>query len=525
MSSRLKEPNRMGILNKDYIAGLDIGVYSLNLALFLKKSEGLYLAKVRSERIENSDVLSSLKKLLKDIPLKNTKFIVSLNCPQTAIGLIKAPYMPLSELKEGLKLEVRNYFPFSIENEFVDFKVTGQTQDKGVKKYSVLVGVSAQKTVNSLLTLLSQAGVKPFAFVPVSYALGITAGALMAASEEANCFIDIGARFTELVISEGRAVVFSRKIPVIADDFTKALVTTLSTASGIINLTAQEAEGIKKEAGLPLQNSNELFAGKITAAQVTSLLRPPAEELAEEIERCFEYYREETKGKKIREIYLSGGGSSLKGLPEFLADKLGLAVSIIKPFVNLKLTNDFNLSGIESQHIFCVAVGAALTEGKGINLVPVEIKDELNRTLKRATIEAIVVAVVLILASVYIGININSNNLQKRIDVALLEINSLQPMVKKADIQKVLSNEPSWEGIFKDLSNIVPDDMFLKEVIMKEDGVFNIKGAISSSDPQKNLSDFISGLDTGVFSDVSLVNSTVNQGNGDMEFEITAQVD
>ncbi len=515
----------MGLLNKDYIVGLDIGSYSINIALFIKKSESLYLLKAESTKIEASNALSSLRNLLKGIPLNNTKFIVSVNCPQTAIGLIKAPYMPLSELKEGLKLEVKNYFPFSIENEFVDFQVTGQIHDKGVKKYAVLVGVSAQKTINSLLSLLAQAGIKPLAFIPVSYALGIAAGLSMPEADGANCFIDIGARFTELVICEGKSIVFSRKIPITGNDFTQGLAVTLSTSSGIITLTVQEAEDVKKESGLPAEGSKEIFAGKISATQVISLLRPLAEELAQEIERCLEYYREEAKGKKIKEVYLSGGGASLKGLPEFLTDKLGVAVNILNPFKNLKTVNHFDSSGVGYPHVFTAAVGAALTGGKGINLMPVEIKEELSRTLKRATIEAITTAVILILAFIYIGINIKVNNLQKRIDVALFEIGSLKPQVKKADMQKILIDEPSWEGVFKDLSNIISDDMFLNEVIMKEDGVLNIKGAINSLDPQKTLSDFMLSLDNGVFSQITLVNSVTRPDKDYLEFEITTQVD
>ncbi len=145
-----------GIFKKDFIVGLDIGTSSIKLAQFLKKEDGLHLVRVAKEEIaptsdESSaekEILASLQKLIRGIDIKKSKFIVSINCPKTAIRRIIVPYMPRSELADGIRLEAKNYFPFPIEEAELDFEIVGDVIEKGVKKYQVIIATSPKQTVN-----------------------------------------------------------------------------------------------------------------------------------------------------------------------------------------------------------------------------------------------------------------------------------------------------------------------------------------------------------------------------------------
>ena len=119
---------------------------------------------------------------------------------------------------------------------------------------------------------------------------------------------------------------FSRKINITGLDFTRCLTSALSTKTGKVELTLQEAEWVKKEFGIPSASEDYLIKGKITANQAISLLRPKLEQLIKEITRSFDFYYDKNHDAKIDKMVLFGGGTMLKRLPEFLNAELGLPV-------------------------------------------------------------------------------------------------------------------------------------------------------------------------------------------------------
>jgi type IV pilus assembly protein PilM len=153
----------IGFFKKDYIIGLDVGSSSIKLAQFIKREDGLHLVKtdlkeikhVDDENLRQKETASSLKDILRGIDLKKSKIISTLNCPKTFIKKITVPYIPKKELREGLKLEAKNYFPFPVDNPLLDFEILGDMTEQGIRKYEVMLIASPRKTVDSHLALLN----------------------------------------------------------------------------------------------------------------------------------------------------------------------------------------------------------------------------------------------------------------------------------------------------------------------------------------------------------------------------------
>ncbi|MFA5100905.1 MAG: PilN domain-containing protein, partial [Candidatus Omnitrophota bacterium] len=251
---------------------------------------------------------------------------------------------------------------------------------------------------------------------------------------------------------------------------------------------------------------SKIIEGNISEAQVLSMLRTPLEHLEREIARCFDYFSEVSGVGKIESLVLFGGGASLAGLTKYLSDALGIEVTLGDP-LRLEL-----------------AVGAALSEGKGINLLPPEIKEETTRTLKRSGIAAAAAGVTLILAFTYSGMRIHLNNLQKNISAARMELSSLQPQLKQIEVESLLSDEPYWEDVFKELSNIIPADICLTELSM-ENHTMRMRGIVTSKEAEESLSVFIRALGKGVFKNVKLVTSKQIKERAVNGFELTCLVD
>lgn len=527
--------NFRNFFKKDYVVGLDVGSSSVKIAIFKKSENGLCLVRADiKELAEYSDDLSfekevvfALKYLLKGINIKKTSFIAGINCPSTAVKRVVAPYMPKTELSAGIALEAKNYFPFSIDDSMLDFEILGDIVDKGVRKYDLLVAVSPTSTVQKSLSILEKAGVRPSSFVTSSYALGKVAG-YTGKEDSLKCLIDIGASHTEFIICKGKSLVFTRKIPICGNDFTKSMTGALVSDRGRTQLTFAEAEKIKCDVGIPADDDVSLIDGKIPAIQILSMLRSSAEAIANEISRCLDYYREESSSAKIDNITLFGGGASLTGLTKFISDILGMPVRIGDPVEAFKTEKDVLREREKTAHRIELAVGAGLSNSKGINLLPAQMKNEVQRTVKRGTLEAIATSIVIASILFLIGMNIKIDNFKKRIQVAQLELASLSPQIKQAQGRKIadmaLINEPYWEDVFRELGSLIPTQIKI-ESLKLENNIIDMKGIVASADGQQMLGTFILSLEAGLFNNVKLIESkNLTDGSG-MEFELKCWID
>ncbi len=525
-----------GIFTKSYIIGIDIGSSFIKAAQLASKDDKSYLIKTDLKEIHKAaggaggeeEIVSALRYLLRDIDIKKSKIIVSINCPHTAIKKITAPYMPRTELMEGIKLEVKNYFPFTTDESLLDFQILGDIVEKRVRKYEVIVAVSPKKTVEKYLSVLGKAGVKPASLICTSCALQKISEHLDIGKDRTTCFVDIGELYTELVILSGRSLVFSRKIPIAGVDFTKAMTGVLVSDRGKTELSLDEAEKIKREVGIPAEDESKIIGDKISTSQILSMLRSPLEQLVSEIERCFDYYREEAAGGKINSLVLFGGGASLTGLVKFLSEELGIEVRMGDPLEGFKSEPEGTRERRGISYRLELAIGAALTAGRGINLLPLEMKEETKRIIKRGTLVAVTTAVIFISVLLYIGMKIQLGSFENRISVAEKELLSLQPQLRRAKAchmaDMVLVNEPHWEDLFKELSNLIPDRIYLTSLSLK-DNIITMKGIASSEDGEQLISDFILTLENGIFKNVKLVKTTDLEGQPGSEFELICWVE
>ncbi|TBR15495.1 hypothetical protein EPO66_05775, partial [bacterium] len=454
--------------------------------------------------------LDILRFLTGKFSFRNSKLIVAINCPKTAMRRLTAPLMPMDQLRARIEVELRNYFSFSVDDAVFDLEMGGKINDGEHKKYRLIVATSSEKTLEKHFSLLSKAGLSADAFVPASYGLEKLFVNLYN-KEEAICLLDIGASATELVIFKGKEMVFSRKIPVGGDDFTKALSRELATENGRIQISGQEAETIKRECGLPLAEDSKIIDGKVSSFQVLSMLRPVAEQLVSEIVRCFDYYREELGDLELGFISLSGGGSYLKGLDVFLKNNLGIEIRAFDPLKGLKIKSGLLNDNDDLKKFLAVAIGAALSEGKGINLLPSEIKEQRKYNFKRNILEIIISLAVLFLLVVYFGLTIRLNNLKKGIAVTQMEMRGVLAVIEDGLTDnlsgKILADEPYWEDVFKELSNVMPDNVYLKELSV-ENKIMHISIVVVSGSFEDTLSGLINTLSRGLFKDAKIVNSS-----------------
>lgn len=516
------------LLKKEYILGLDIGTSSIKSALFRKQQDGLRLVKLRAAEITpEKQAVSALKEALSGIDIKNCEVITALNSSQVMVKRITAPPMPYAELKDALSLEVKNYFPFPVTGSLVDFEIVGEAMERGIKKTELLLGVCPQALIHEHFNLITQAGIRPSRAINSGLALynllklkGFKDGLSVAA-------LDMGKSFCDLIIVRDNKLVFSRKIPICGDDFTRVATSALFSSGGKVQLTFEEAEKVKKARGLIPESGQELIENKITPAQLFSLLRPQGERLANEIERSFDFYREESGVNKVDKLILFGGGARLKGLDKFLSESLGaMEVEVFSYPEGLNL-KELSVDNVTEINRAAVAIGAGLGGVSGINLLPFELKQEMKKAVQRAAIKAGLSAAVTIMLLVYAGMRIQLANIHKKLSAARFELSALEQSFGSPEdwsmMRSIIESVPYSEDILKEISNVIPDQICLNEIKMEKRALIVTGTILSPKNPEEALSHFIHALENGIFKNVRF--ARIESGKGAKEFSLRMEIE
>src|SRR3989440_5579388 len=135
--------------------------------------------------------------------------------------------------------------------------------------------------------------------------------------------LNVGASTTNINILNGTKSVFTRDVSVGGNQYTSLLQKEL-------DLTQEEAEAIKR--GMPAP------AGKQVDG-IEPILETVSDILALEISKTMDFYRAtaEDGDGTVQKILISGGGSKLTGLSDYLSKRFEMPVEVLDPFRQIKV--------------------------------------------------------------------------------------------------------------------------------------------------------------------------------------------
>ena len=155
-------------------------------------------------------------------------------------------------------------------------------------------------------------------------------------------FVDIGYEFCNIFVTEKENIQFHR----VLNNGLKLIDKDISTFNSV---NMDEAETIRKESTL-MDYERSMYEGMENPNRI---LTAYANDWANTVARIIQYYNNENKDNNIKDIYLFGGGSNIKGIEKVLEDTSGLQVEKIQTLGNIKGDQE----GIER---YINAIGAAI---------------------------------------------------------------------------------------------------------------------------------------------------------------------
>jgi type IV pilus assembly protein PilM len=324
------------------VIGIDIGTSSIKAVELGHAAGGPEIRHWAVEPLAGSDTKSALKKIAERLHFNNQLLVSSVFGKGTLIRYVDLPRMSLEDLRKAYIFDLDKYFPFDPKIIYTDCSILDP--DGKEKKMLVLLAAVKREMVDERLKLFKEAG---FELSSVTINSIATANAFnrlgpqLAASGKAKAVLDIGGSSSCLIIFKDSSPRFTRDIFVGSQEMTRKIANALG-------VDEKEAEAIKRQPGEKL-------------AQVIEACDMPINNLITEIRLSMDYYMTE-KNTQVDELFLSGGGSLLKGIDGVFEKSLGLPVKVWNPLGKVKV----NAPGAATEDIqnyasqFGVALGLGL---------------------------------------------------------------------------------------------------------------------------------------------------------------------
>lgn len=295
--------------------------------------------------IDKGKVVESIKGLLKSGTAKkinSKKVICSLPESKAFVRIINIPKMSQDEAEEAVKWEMEASMPMALDEVYFDWQFLEEAEGKTQR---VLTAAVSKEIVDDWMDVLALSGLDVFGLEIESIATIRSLVGKDAKKEDIFLIVDLGSSRTSFIISEGTVPYFTSSIPFSSEGINDAIKKAL-------NISNEEAENIKVQNGIEgFDEKNPIF----------SSVNPLLENLVVEIKKTMDFYGEMSgQSSEVRKIILCGGGSNMKGMAQYLNQRVGKEVLLGDPWINLEL--DIKLPPInrESSVRYATSIGLAI---------------------------------------------------------------------------------------------------------------------------------------------------------------------
>lgn len=308
----------------------------------------LPLGAVRDGEVAEPDTIASaLRQLWQQAKFSTKDVVLGVGNQRVLVRELEMPAMPMDQIRASLPFQVQDLLPVAIEDALLDYYPTHVSAGANGPAVQGLLVAATKDTVQANTLAAESASLRPVMVDLTGFALsrvqihGELAGRTVA-------LVDIGARTTTVVIVAHGVPTFIRMLPSGGQDVTDAVTSTLSCS-------APEAEHLKREIGVGMQVHEENLAVAEQVAAVTQTL-------VESVRNTLVYYAGTHPGAAAELVILSGGGSHLPGLGQYLASASRIRVERGEPLAPFRLARTAPARDAlpEVQKECAVSVGLAL---------------------------------------------------------------------------------------------------------------------------------------------------------------------
>ena len=311
------------------ITGVDIGSHAVKICQLQKTGKGYKVLAVGTASIpagavedgvlqDPEAVSKALAALLKNLKIKNHKIGISISGYSVIVKKISLEVMDDDTLAEYIRAEAEQYIPFDIEEVYLDFQKLPPRKE-GSDRNDIMLVAAKKEVVNDYLDMLNQLKLKTVLVDVDGFALE---NIWETTAHQMNnvALIDIGASKMNINIISSGVSVLARDVVVGSEQLTEQLANAL-------NIDYDEAEKVKLGI-LPVEEA--------LRQKVETIFTKTCTQWVLEIKKAIDLYHANNPDKALLSLILSGGGSKVNGLLDYIARETGLEVVHFNPFANMQ---------------------------------------------------------------------------------------------------------------------------------------------------------------------------------------------
>jgi type IV pilus assembly protein PilM len=306
---------------------------------------GLPLGAVRDGEVVHPETVSTaLRQLWAQAKFESKDVIIGVGNQRVVVRELELPWLPLPQLKASLAFQVSELLPMSTDEALLDYYPRAESEGPSGRVVHGMLVAAQRDTVNSNVLAAEGAGLRPVMVDLNAFALvrALARGDLARATV---AFVDIGASITTVAITQAGAPRLVRALPSGGQNVTAAVATALG-------ISQQEAEHIKREVGVGFAVPGDRASASEAVANVVRTL-------VESVRNTFVYFQS-NHGLGIDVVVLTGGGSQLPGLGQYLSSAARLPVTLGDPLGGLRTAKGASRSAVERREsLTALSVGLA----------------------------------------------------------------------------------------------------------------------------------------------------------------------
>jgi type IV pilus assembly protein PilM len=309
--------------------------------------------------VADGNILNSvnLSKILEGLLVGNGVNIKEANITSNGTQIINreiiVPAAAGEELDTLVKYEIQQYLPINMDDYVVQYNILEEFKQDDLTKYRVLVITYPHRLSKQHYELLNNANLKPSVLDVTFNSINKLFNDVRLINNKeynnsgSNAFIDMGAETLNVNIYNNGKLDFTRIIKSGGHLIDRLIARKLG-------IGYEEAEQKKLNLG---SISDALIFGDSESDAINKVIIEAVEEWIEELGRIIQFYKNKKQGNSVDKVYIHGGSSNLKGMENYLSQKLNVTVERIESLNNVMLGNSADSAGLNR---YLNAIGAII---------------------------------------------------------------------------------------------------------------------------------------------------------------------
>jgi type IV pilus assembly protein PilM len=312
---------------------------------------------IQGDQLARLDYLAKhIPRVLKDENFKGKKCILALPASNTFVRHVRVPKRDRQSTKEAVLQAVQVELPYPIDEAILRHIVAGDIYEGGGIRQEVIVVAMLQSTLRAYLNMFTRIGLDVLGVSVEPVAIVNCFTTLLADPDQTTVFVDLGMSSTQVTISRGQKIVFSRNLEGGADHLNRIIAQGLDVEPGEVRLMRMDMQNGKdlQETGEEIRRWTGLWLNGICG----------------EVDKCLRYYESVFRTREMERLIFTGGQAQDTDLCRALAEHLNLPAQIGDSLALLGNTDGVKTAspGWSDDHpktSLAVAVGLSLS---GLNI-------------------------------------------------------------------------------------------------------------------------------------------------------------